>query len=490
MASRNLPSIVSHPVQSALLATLAVSAVGTPAWAAVEQRAAAPNSQSGTQIARAVDPASYILGPGDQVQLNLFGQDGLFPTPYRVLVDGTISLPFIGIVPVAGLSINQTKAVLEERYTTYYKRPQVTVTLVRPRSLNLAIAGEVRRPGTYPIESPDQIPTVTQLIQLAGGTTQSADLSQVRVRRANSKLEPVNLMALLTKGDVSQNIDLRDGDTVIIPATEDLRLESSDLIASASFAADRSEPLNIAVVGEVYRPGPHTIRPGSSEIREAGDLGVNRTGGALREFPTVTQAIQTAGGIKPEADIRKIEVRRRNRDGKLHDQPIQINLWDLLQKGDLKQDIALQQGDTIVVPKADPSDLLVEEQVQIATASFAPATIDVNVVGEVARPGVVKVPPNTPLNTAMLAAGGFINARAKKSSVKLIRLNPDGTVTQRKVKIDFDQPVNDDTNPAMRNNDVVIVSRSGLTAFSDGVRSVLSPVTGVGGAVRIFNPFF
>ncbi|MEO0375035.1 MAG: SLBB domain-containing protein [Cyanobacteria bacterium P01_A01_bin.17] len=478
-----------HSVRPLIIATLAASVMGgAPAWAASGQSEQSVNKSETPLLVAAVNPNpnSYILGPGDQVQLTLFGQDNLFPTPYLVLVDGTISLPFIGNVPVAGRSIGQVEQDLNARYSRYYKRPLVTVILTRPRSLNLAIAGEVRRPGTYPIDSPEQIPTVTQLIQLAGGTTQSADLSRVQVKRSGNEVESLDLLKLLTEGSIGENIDLRDGDTVIIPPSDSLNLADSDLIASASFSAATSEPLNIAVVGEVYRPGPHTIRPGSANVDEAGDVGQNRGAGSGREFPTVTQAIQTAGGIKPEADVRQVQVRRRSRNGS--EQLIDVDLWQLLQEGDLKQDIALQQGDTVIVPKGE--GFTAQDQVTLAAASFSPATIDVNVVGEVTRPGVVQVPPNTPLNTAMLSAGGFNTSRAKKSSVQLIRLNPDGTVTQRKVKIDFDQPVNEETNPALRNNDVVVVDRSGLTKFSDSVTSVFAPIRGVGGATGIFRTFF
>ncbi|MGB7412637.1 MAG: SLBB domain-containing protein [Thermosynechococcaceae cyanobacterium] len=476
-------SVVPHSLRPLVLATLAVSVMGTPSWAAVDQSEQPTNVENGTQIA-VVNSSSYILGPGDQVQLTMFNQDKLFPTPYLVLVDGTISLPFIGSVPVAGRSIGAVETELNSRYSQYYKRPLVTVSLVKPRTLNLAISGEVRRPGTYPINNPEEIPTVTQLIQLAGGTTQAADLSKVQVRRSDGE-QSINLLKLLTEGAINENIDLRDGDTVVIPAADSLDFNDSDLIASASFSAAASEPLNIAVVGEVYRPGPHTIRPGSSRINQAGELGQSTGGITGREFPTVTQAIQTAGGIKPDADVRKVQVRRRSRTGS--EQLIDVDLWKLLKEGDLKQDIALQQGDTVVIPKA--VGLTAEEQITLSASSFSPATIDVNVVGEVTSPGVVKVPPNTPLNTAMLAAGGFINSRAKKSAVQLIRLNPDGTVSERNIKINFDQPVNDETNPALRNNDVVIVNRSGLTAFSDTFRSILSPVTGAAGLFNIFRLF-
>ncbi|KAI9131685.1 polysaccharide biosynthesis/export family protein [Acaryochloris sp. CCMEE 5410] len=482
-----------RPLHSAALIAIAASITPMSAVAQVSTSEANPTSEVLTVAQNAVTPnrnalanqQAYVLGPGDEIQLTMFGQPELFTTNYRVLVDGTVSLPLIGRVPVVGRSIGQAEREISLRYTRLYRRPYVTMVLVRARTVTLAVTGEVRRPGTYPVESPNQIPTVTQLIQLAGGASQSADLSNVIVRRPqlNGSVQniPVDLLRLLQEGDLSQNLELRDKDTVVINATTEIDRRNSLLVSNASFSADRSEPINIAIVGEVYRPGPHTIRPGSADVRDAGTLGNSRA--ASTELPTVTQAIQTAGGIKPEANIREVRVIRRPHNG--DPQTIGVDLWKLLKEGDLSQDIALQAGDTIEVPKA--VGLTAAEMTELATVSFAPATIDVNVVGEVKSPGVVKIQPNTPLNTAVLAAGGFDDRRANKSKVKLIRLNPDGTVAQRDIKVNFSEPVNEDTNPALRNNDVIVVGRSGLTKFGDGLRNVLSPITSGFG---LFNILF
>ncbi|WP_299489067.1 SLBB domain-containing protein [Acaryochloris sp. IP29b_bin.137] len=481
---RPLPSVTLMAISASLTPISVAAQVSTPQ---------VPETTSPVTVAQTtvltpdsknlVNQQAYVLGPGDEIQLTMFGQPDLFTTNYRVLVDGTVSLPLIGRVPVAGRSIGQAEREISLRYTRLYRRPYVTMVLVNARVVTLAVTGEVRRPGTYPVESPGQIPTVTQLIQLAGGTSQSADLSQIQVRRpqlnGRDQYITVNLMKLLQEGDLSQNLELRDKDTVIIPASTEVDLANSLLVSNASFSADRSEPINIAIIGEVYRPGPHTIRPGSAEVEEAGTLGSSRA--TTTELPTVTQAIQTAGGIKPEADVRKVRVIRRPHNGT--QQEIDVDLWKLLKEGDLSQDIALQAGDTVVVPKA--VGLTAAEMTELSTISFAPSTIDVNVVGEVRRPGVVKIQPNTPLNTAVLAAGGFDNSRANKSKVKLIRLNQDGTVVERDIKIDFSEPVNEETNPALRNNDVVVIGRSGITKFGDGLRNVLSPITSGFGLFRI-----
>jgi len=159
-------------------------------------------------------------------------------------------------------------------------------------------------------------------------------------------------------------------------------------------------------------------------------------------------------------------------------------LWQLLQQGDLNQDLILQDGDRIFIARAE--DLDSEEAVVLAFANFSPAEINVNVVGEVENPGSISVPANTPLNQALLSAGGFDLQRAKKSSVELIRLNPNGTITRRKIKVDLSAGINEENNPTMRNNDVIVVKRSTLTSVSDTLSTVLRPI---GSFFSLFNFF-
>jgi polysaccharide export outer membrane protein len=163
---------------------------------------------------------------------------------------------------------------------------------------------------------------------------------------------------------------------------------------------------------------------------------------------------------------------------------INVDLWDLLRSGDLSEDVILQEGDTITIPTAtvlDPAEVN-----QLAGASFSPNTIVVNVVGEVEKPGAVPVPPNTPLNQAILAAGGF-NVRARKRSVELIRLNPNGTVEKRAIEVDLAQGINSQGNPTLRNNDVVVVKRTAIASIGDTLGTVLNPLGSFVNLLRLFG---
>ncbi|MEQ8468172.1 SLBB domain-containing protein [Coleofasciculus sp. E1-EBD-02] len=434
------------------------------------------------QRSLAQSQTEYTLGGGDRIRLDIL-EVPQYSGEYQIPPSGSLTLPLVGSVSLEGLTEQQAAQVISARYQSVLKRPLVTVTLLSPRPFNVSVSGEVNRPGAYTLSFTGgigndpgvQYPTVTQAIQQAGGVTLSADLRNVQVRRrqqfGSGAVITVNLWEFVQTGNPRQNLLLRDGDTVFVPILTNVNLAEARQIATSSLAPDPEEPLTVAVVGEVNRPGTYTIIE-----RNTG------TAGRTLGLPTITQAIQLAGGIKPMADIRQISVRRVTKTGAEYTIP--VNLWQLLQMGDFKQDTVLQEGDTIIVPTA--SEVSPAEATELATASFSPDTIQVSVVGEVTRPGLVEVPPNTPLNQALLAAGGFDQKRARKSSVELIRLNPDGTVSKQTIPIDFAQGINEQRNPILRDNDIIVVNRSGVARIADTIET---PLTAVGGIFNVFRLF-
>ncbi len=455
--------------------SLTASAIALLAWTApvaVQSQAALAQMPAFPANPNPALPANepYTLGAGDRVRIDIFDVPE-YSAEYPVLVDGTLNLPLVGTVSVQDLTLTEAADRLSARYRQYLVRPIVTVGLVSPRPVKLAIAGEVKQPGAYTVELPGdrQFPTVTSALDLAAGITLSADVRQVEIRRTYQgelRTFVVDLWELLREGDLSQDIVLRDGDQIYIPTASGIDAIATRQLADASFAPSDTAPFQIAIVGEVTRPGSYTV------------------GSDSEEPPTVTRAIEEAGGISPQADIRNLRLRRTTRSGAIEE--VNIDLWELLQTGDLSQDPLLQAGDTIAIPKAESID--VAEAQSRAAANFSPETIRVNVVGEVVSGGTQELPPNTPLNQALLAAGGF-NNRARRSEVELIRLNPNGTVSKREIEVDLARNVNDENNPILLNNDVVVVNRSNLSRVSDALSAVLAPVGGFFSFINFFRIF-
>lgn len=321
-----------------------------------------PSRGAGLGTSRPGISEEYTLGAGDVIYLDIFNVPE-HSGEKRVLVDGSVSLSWVGNVLVKGMTLEQAAAAIAAAYRQTLRNPVVTVSLVAARPLQVSIAGAVNRPGSYAID----------------------------------------------------------------------------------FA----------------------------------ETGTGTGGAAERRWPTVTQALQSAGGITQVANVRQVTVQRVQPGGTT--QAIQVDLWELLQSGNLQQDLTLRDGDSIFVPTA--TQINPTEVSQLAIASFSPATIRVNVVGEVAAPGVVEVPPNTPLTQALLAAGGFDNSRAQTGTVELVRLNPDGTVSQRQIPVSFNQGISEESNPILYPNDVIIVQRSGGARFSDAANGIL-------GTLGMIFPFF
>jgi polysaccharide biosynthesis/export protein len=435
----------------------------------------------------------YTLAPGDRVKIEVF-KVPQYSLDTQVLVDGTISLLQAGRLKVQGLTLEQASEAASRQYAKLLKYPTVTVTLIAPRPIRVGIAGEVTRRGSYDLSvnaelnntAAVQLPTVTRALKVAGGITQSADLRRVQVRRfpenGRDEVITLDLLEYVRGSKPREDIVLRDGDAIFVPTADQVNMRESYELATTSFSAERIQPLNITVVGEVYRPGTHTVES-NVRVEQAGNPGVPRDAfNQTRINPTITRAIQTAGGIKPMADTRLVQLKRIAQNGT--EQTYNIDLWKLLTTGDQQQDLLLQDRDTIVVPTA--KTLPPQEAATLAAASFSPDKIRVSVVGEVERPGILELPPNTPLNKAVIAAGGF-NRRADQDLVEFVRLNPDGTLTQKNLPFSLAQGIDETKNPALRNEDVIVVKRSRYSGVVDEAGNVFNPL---GAIVNVFRAIF
>ncbi|NJR37732.1 MAG: polysaccharide export protein [Leptolyngbyaceae cyanobacterium CSU_1_4] len=301
-------------------------------------------------------------------------------------------------------------------------------------------------------------------------------------------------------GAEGQQVVLIDG-SVNLPWVGKIKLQGLTLSAAADRLENAYAPyirnplitvnlltartLRVNVVGAVKRPGSYIISPeGQTNQILVGDAAV-AGGGIASQWPTVTQALQQAGGITQLANLREVQVNRPQPDGS--QQTIKVNLWELLRSGQIQQDVALRDRDTLVVPQS--ASLSPEEALLNGSSSFAPATILVNVVGEVKAPGTVEVAPNTSLNQALLTAGGFESRRARRKDVILVRLNPDGTAVRRTIPIDLTAGINEETNPSLREFDTIVVGRSGIAQTGDTLDNFFRPLGNIFGIFNVFDIF-
>ena len=430
-----------------------------------------PTNNNNNNVSSVYSETDYTLGAGDQIRLDIF-QVEEYSGEYPVLVDGSISLPLIGKLDVTGLTLTETSDLVASKYSVYLKRPVITVGLVTPRPMQITVSGEIDNPGSYEFDigQTRNFPTAVEVVQKAGGITTLANIRNLQIIRKIKNREQtytVNAWNLIEQGRLD-DLRLRDGDTIFIPTVDKVNLEEIERLADAGATFGIGDPIKVAIVGEVYRPGTHTV-----DVRVDNNQG-NRNNTQRETLPPrLSDALSLSGGIKPLANVRDIEILRETWDGQ--EKKIAVDLWSMLQDGDETQDAILQAGDSIIIPQADT--LASEESETLAAASFSPGAIRINVVGEVANPGTIEVPPNTPLNQGILAAGGFDKSRANTGSVELVRLNPNGTVSKREIEVDFANDINEENNPALRQNDVIVVKRSGAAGIGDAIGTVLRPLT-------------
>jgi polysaccharide biosynthesis/export protein len=199
-----------------LSATPLLTVLGLPELAEAKPRATTRPSNTSRQAPSRPQIDPYTLGAGDRVRIDVLNVPE-YSGEFIVLVDGSVNLPVIGAVPVGGYTLSQASTSIQDRYKVYVRIPTVTVSLLLARPIQVTIAGEVSRAGSYniPLSETRKFPTLSQAIQLAGGVNQTSDLRQVRVRRGN-RAGIFDMLAVLQSGDPRQDFTLRDGDSIFI----------------------------------------------------------------------------------------------------------------------------------------------------------------------------------------------------------------------------------------------------------------------------------
>jgi polysaccharide export outer membrane protein len=242
----------------------------------------------------------------------------------------------------------------------------------------------------------------------------------------------------------------------------------------------RARPIQVSVVGEVENPGIYSLT--NADTGEALDPSKTKIYG----LPTVATAIQKAGGITLNADIKDVVLRRRIPGRGKEETEINLNLMTLLDKGDKAQNPFLFDGDSITIKRTTtPAD----QSMALAAANLSPKTISVNVVGEVVAPGRIELKPNTPVMQAILTAGGPKAGRAAYSNIELIRVNRDNTLTHQILTLSYANTANDIKNPPLKNGDTVVVHRGAYAAATDAIGAITSPLGGLSNLLLLRDLF-
>jgi polysaccharide export outer membrane protein len=281
---------------------------------------------------------NYILGPEDVINIEVFNVPELSKT-VRVANDGMISLPLIGGVQAAGLSAEQLRKELADKWgENYLQDPQVTIFVSAFRAKPVSIIGAVEKPGLYPLTGRR---TLIEVLSMAGGFgkrgTSAAGRTVLITRKSGfGDLQPVDGMHI--RGPHQIEIDLN---RLLYTRDEALNVEMKPLdIISVSKAEV------VYVTGAVKRPG----------------------GFVLEDRPTMTvlQAIAMAEGFTSTAGKKSARILRTNQDGSKTQVP--INLSKVM--GGKAEDTTLAANDILFVPDSKHK-IVSQRATDAAVATFS-----------------------------------------------------------------------------------------------------------------------
>ena len=165
--------------------------------------------------AAAVDP-TYVIGPDDVLAV-LFWRDKDTSTDVVVRPDGKITLPLMNDIQAAGLTPDQLRGSIQKISEKYFQDPNVSIVVKAVNSRKVYVTGMVGKPGPYPLTSRT---TVLQMIAQAGGLADFAKKDKIAVLRTENgqtQRYPFNYKDVIQGKKLEQNIELRPGDTIIIP---------------------------------------------------------------------------------------------------------------------------------------------------------------------------------------------------------------------------------------------------------------------------------
>lgn len=155
-------------------------------------------------------PQNYVLGPGDQVVIDIYGASQRTMT-LMVSPDGTVTVPGYGPVHVSGLSVASAKQKLRSSLGSRYASSNLDLTVGQTRTIMVNVMGEVRVPGTYTLSA---FATVFHALYLAGGINDLGTLRNVKVFRQGRQVTVVDIYDYILNGRLGGNIRLMDNDVI------------------------------------------------------------------------------------------------------------------------------------------------------------------------------------------------------------------------------------------------------------------------------------
>jgi polysaccharide biosynthesis/export protein len=416
------------------------------------RRAVAPNADIPV-------PADYVIGPGDTINIQLFGsQNNEFFLP--VSREGTINFPEIGPVNVSGLTFTQMRDALNQRVTEQMIGVRASITLGELRSIRVFVLGDVERPGSYSVSG---LSTITNALYASGGVKPIGSLRNIALRRDGETVSTLDLYDLLLRGDTRGDVRLQPGDAIFVPpigarvtvdgevrrpAIYEVKTEESvaqlvELAGGVNAAANRGavklervvpnrgttvQDVDLAAGGvqTAVRDGDVLRVPANLEQLEAS---VRLEGNVFqpglyqwRQGMRLTDLLPTSEGIKPLSDLNYVLI-RRELEPNVDMEVISADLHAAWRAPNGAANVLLRARDTVHVFHLETGrQQVIEPLIEELEAQAAPheALPIVRVGGQVRAPGEYPLEPGM-LISDLLRAGGGLSEAAYATNAELAR---------------------------------------------------------------------
>ncbi|NNF67437.1 MAG: hypothetical protein HKM98_08000 [Gammaproteobacteria bacterium] len=426
-----------------------------------------------TTFAPATDipvPTDYIIGPGDTVIIQLFGNQNKRYV-LKVSREGNIDLPSIGPISVKGLSFSAMREELQTRIRGQMIGVESSIALGELRSIRIFVLGDAQRPGSYTVSG---LSTITNALFLSGGVNEQGSLRSIQLKRNGRTVQTLDLYKLLLQGDTRADVRLQPGDAIFVPplgktsavggqvlrpAIYELRNEKTvdDLINLAGgllpsaypYSArleriDRSARRSVIDVNLQNRQGARTtirdgdvlwVEPVIDEVGSGVVLSghVHRPG--ARQFITgmrLSDLIKDSDELRPMADLHYILVRREQGPERAIE-VFSADLGEAWSNRGTAKDPVLEVRDQIMVFDIGPDraerllPLLEDLRMQSRSGELSQ---EVTVGGRIIGEGVYPLEAGMRVSD-LIRAGGGLQEAAYTLQAELTRYYAEGGETRR-----------------------------------------------------------
>jgi len=412
-------------------------------------------------------PKNYVIGPNDELLIDIYGNS---EASYNLKVspEGNINVEYVGIIPVAGLTIEAATSRIRSRLSTVYSglrngTTSLNIAVGNIRSIKVILTGEIVKPGTYTLPS---LANVFNALYSSGGPTENGSFRSIELIRGGKKIATLDIYDFLMKGEMSDNLRLQDQDIIRVPVYQS----------------------RIEIVGEVKRPGIFELRTGESFkdlLTFAGDFTEN----AFRSRVKVLKNTEIERKIADISSDKFLEYKPNTGDKYFVDRVLErflnrvsiegavfrpgayeleqgLTLAQLVKKAEGLKEDAFRQRAYITRLKPDNQTelisvdlagilngrvrdilLLREDVISVSSIFDLKEEYKVSIDGEIREPGTFEYAEKMTLEELILKAGGFTEAATVQRveisrRVKNSNLTAADAITAQVFQVDIDKDLN------------------------------------------------